>query len=292
MLGESKFNILNCVPQEFLPKTLFCDSPHNSQDILHQMEELQISFPVIAKPDVGERGFMVTKVHSPADLQTYIDKFPHAFIIQEYVSLPYEAGVFYYKIPNQEKGVVSSLVIKEMLFVVGDGKKKLGELIMLNDRAVIQVKSLKNLFASEWNLVIPAGEHRELISIGNHCRGTKFINGNQLITPSFINIIEQMASRIDSFYYGRFDVRAQNLEALLNGDFKILEVNGAGAEPAHIYDPSISIWEGQKTLLNYWKLLFRISTINHKERGITYLSLTECWKEFRRFKYLKTIPGH
>ena len=55
---------------------------------------------------------------------------------------------------------------------------------------------------------------------------------------------------------------------------KIMELNGAGAEPAHIYHPNSSLWTAYKVLLSHWKVMYDISVINHK-KGIPYLTLKE-----------------
>ena len=78
-----------------------------------------------------------------------------------------------------------------------------------------------------------------------------------------------------SFYYGRFDIRYQSRELLEQGkSFSIIEVNGAGSEPTHIYDPRHSIFFAWKEIVRHWRLLFSISCANHR-LGYPYLSLWE-----------------
>jgi hypothetical protein len=60
-------------------------------------------------------------------------------------------------------------------------------------------------------------------------------------------------AQIPEFYYGRLDIMFTSWEDLAQGlNFSIVEVNGAGSEPTHIYDPKHSIffaWNGNyKTL--------------------------------------------
>ena len=50
-----------------------------------------------------------------------------------------------------------------------------------------------------------------------------------------------------------------------------MELNGAGSEPSHIYQPGASLWNAYKSLFFHWKVLFRISRAN-KKRGTPYLT--------------------
>ena len=78
-------------------------------------------------------------------------------------------------------------------------------------------------------------------------------------------------------------MRCATLEDLENGRVKIMELNGCGAEPAHIYHPGSSIWSGINTLITHWKNLYRVSKENH-ERGVPYLTLQEGRKIYKRVK--------
>ncbi|HOZ87200.1 MAG TPA: hypothetical protein PL029_05545, partial [Bacteroidia bacterium] len=54
---------------------------------------------------------------------------------------------------------------------------------------------------------------------------------------------------------GRYDIRCTSIEDLKKGNnFSILELNGSGAEPAHIYDPNFSYLKAQTVLINYKKI--------------------------------------
>ncbi|MCH2044452.1 MAG: hypothetical protein MK212_10085 [Saprospiraceae bacterium] len=57
----------------------------------------------------------------------------------------------------------------------------------------------------------------------------------------------------------------------------ILEINGAGADPAHVFDPKVSIFQKYKAIFKQWKTMFRIARANRKN-GLKYMN----WKEARR----------
>ena len=86
---------------------------------------------------------MVERINSEDDIDKYLLKMKFDFIIQELVDLPLEYGIFYMRFPHHEKGVVTSIVMKEMLSVTGDGKSTLQELILNKDRAKLQWQKLK-----------------------------------------------------------------------------------------------------------------------------------------------------
>jgi hypothetical protein len=283
MFGESKNAILEMIPSEYCPETLLFESTVNINELKGKIVEQAIKYPFIAKPDVGERGLLVEKVNDELELQAYLDKVNVDFLIQEYIDLPEEVGIFYYRIPGEEKGTVSSIVIKELLFIVGDGSSSVGELMKLNDRALLQVEALKKKKPELLAKIPKAGESVEIEAIGNHNRGTKFINGNRHITERLTNVFDELSRHVNGFYYGRYDIRCKSIDAIVAGEgFKVLELNGAKSEPAHIYHPGFSIWKGYQSLFHHWKILFTISRINHRN-GTPYLSFRDGLKEFRGF---------
>jgi hypothetical protein len=287
MMGESKTEVLRKVPREIVPKTILVRLPVDIDAVLHIMNENNLAFPVIFKPDIGERGWLVRRINSAADIERYISEVPIDFIIQDYVTEPLEFGVFYYRYPGSDNGVVSSITAKEFLFVVGDGQSRLGQLILAKPRARLQSQRLRELFNKEWDLVLPEGEKKELVSIGNHVMGTKFINANHLITPKLIATFDRIGKQIDGFFFGRFDLRCASVADLEAGKVRVVELNGCGAEPAHIYDPGYSFWKAMGDLFTHVRHMYGISVENHN-RGVPYLSFSEGKSIYKRFKALRS----
>ncbi|HLO79289.1 MAG TPA: hypothetical protein VK196_22765, partial [Magnetospirillum sp.] len=56
--------------------------------------------------------------------------------------------------------------------------------------------------------------------------------------------------------------------------FKVVEVNGAGAEAVHIWDPDYPILAGYRTLFRQQSLMFAIGAAN-RARGIKPMTLRE-----------------
>ncbi len=151
---------------------------------------------------------------------------------------------------------------------------------------MLQWGLLKDKYKDRLGEILPKGKKELLIAIGNHCLGTKFLNGNHLITPQLSESFDRISKTIDGFYFGRYDLRCASLEDLENGNVKIVELNGCGAEPSHIYHPGASIWNGIDDLVTHWQNLYRVSKENH-QRGVAYLSFQEGRSIYKKFKALK-----
>lgn len=283
MLGESKKAALDLVPDLFKPKSILVKLPVTVDKVLADINKSGLTFPVIFKPDIGERGWLVRKIHNETEIAEYLSVVPTDFIVQEFLDLPLEFGVFYVRKPSEENGKVISITSKEMLTVVGNGVDTLAVLVYKNDRAKLQTERLAKIFALRWQTVIPKGEQVSLNTIGNHCLGTKFMNGSSLITDKLNASFDKLSKQVQGFYFGRYDLRCATLEDLENGSVKIMELNGCGAEPAHIYQPGFSLWQALVVLYRHWKVMYEISAENHKQ-GVPYISFAEARETYIRTK--------
>lgn len=283
MFGESKFDILKKLPSKYVPTTIRILWPAKPGEVTAAIRDAGMNFPVIFKPDIGERGLMVERINHEQDIEPYLRKLRCSLIVQELVTCPLEFGVFYLRFPTETKGRVISVVAKEMLSVIGDGRSTLAQLVLENDRAKLQWEKLKIRYHDRLDSVLPFGEKLELVSIGNHCLGTKFINANHLIDDRLSASFDEISCRVQGFYFGRYDLRCQSVEDLYAGNVKVMELNGCGAEPAHIYDSQYSLWSAFYDLVRHWDLIFRIARANN-ELGVEYISHREAYAYYRKFK--------
>jgi hypothetical protein len=283
MFGESKFEVLKRIPAALIPKTVLIKLPTTTEDVMSEISRQGFSLPVIFKPDIGERGYRVKRIDGETEIAEYVSTAPYDFLVQELVTLPMEFGVFYARHPGKENGQVTSIVMKEMLSVVGDGDLTLRQLILKEDRALLQWEKLKQKFSADLGKIIPVEKVVELVSIGNHALGTKFLNGNHLINGKMNETFDNISKQIDGFYFGRFDLRCESIGDLQTGNFKILELNGCGAEPAHIYDPDFKLLSAMIVLVKHWKTIFEIARQN-KKKGVDYIRLKEARIFYRKFK--------
>ena len=287
MMGESKFDVLNLIPDRFKPKTILIRLPTMLPEVEAKMRDAGISYPCVFKPDIGQRGWMVQIIHNSEAAQNYLSRIRIPFLVQELVDDPCEYGVFYVRKPDEPAGKIVSLTGKQMLTVVGDGKKTLGQLIRSSPRALLQIDRLKELFSSDWNIVLTAGEKLVLNPIGNHCLGTCFLDHGHLISDQLNQTFDQLSNQIQGFYFGRFDLRCAREEDLYTGNVKILELNGCGAEPAHIFQPGFPLTTAMKVLFRHMRDMYEVSVQNNR-RGIPYLGLRE---GIRIYRYATSVMG-
>jgi len=283
MFGESKFHILEKIPSRYKPVTQLVTVPSTTDQVVKILQDANIQFPAIFKPDLGERGFMVKRINSRNEIDAYLASVNVNFIAQELIDLPLEFGVFYTRFPTQDHGNVTSITMKEMLFVTGDGNSTLRELIFRKDRAKLQWNNLKETYRARLEDVIPRDEKIELVSIGNHCLGTKFINANHLINKHLSNTFDKISKAIPGFYIGRFDLRCESIEHLYDGNVKIMELNGCGAEPAHVYHPGFPFFKAVRTFCEHWRNIFNIARENER-LGTRYTTTREAYRYYKLFK--------
>ncbi|WP_020533587.1 ATP-grasp domain-containing protein [Flexithrix dorotheae] len=281
VMGESKISVLNKIQPAFLPKTIFLEKGKSINEYYSLIESINLSFPLIVKPNIGERGKGVEKINSKAELDTYFSSHNEDLLVQEYIDFHLELGILYYRYPGKPQGDISSVVVKGFLTIEGNGNSTLQELVENNTRAKGRKAYLQAKFEDKWKEIIPKGTQLLLEPIGNHCRGTVFKNGNHLINSQLVNVINEIACGIEGYYYGRFDLRVKSLEDLYKGEnIKILELNGVSSEPAHIYDPSMKLWKAYKDVFKHAKIIWEIGRANHK-KGVPYTSLNTFLKDLK-----------
>ena len=227
------------------------------------LEIEQLDYPVVLKPDCGERGSGVAVIRSLTELTDYLEEATERVVIQEYVG-GLEFGIFYHRSPSEQSGHILSITRKEFPHVVGDGTSTLEDLVLADSRAVMLAATYLDQCPRDPQAVIPDGEVVQLVEIGAHCRGTIFLDGGNLETAALLRAIDGSAQALPGFYFGRFDVRSESVEALREGKFRILELNGVTSEASHIYDPRVSVIEAYRTLFKQWRIAFQIGELNRQ----------------------------
>ena len=291
-LLESKKKIYDIMPQEYYPCTILVQPGEPADVILQRVRAAHMIFPLIVKPDIGGKGRGVKKVSTEEELVSYIQQFPFDMLVQAFVPFEEEVGIFYYRYPGEAKGNISGIVGKHFLTVKGDGQSTIEALLSKRKRYVLQIPALKELLGDGLNEVLPAGEERLLVPYGNHARGARFADYTHWADERLVDAIDMICQKVPGFYYGRLDIRYKTLEALKQGkDFSIIELNGAGSEPTHMYDPRYTIFHAWKMIVQHWLILWRISRRNHA-KGIPYMSMKDGLKMFRETrKYDKMLDS-
>ena len=291
---ESKFDTIELVPNKFKPKTIFVKANSDFNCIIDKLKNKEITFPLIAKPDIGFRGLLVQKIASKDELKIYFDKYPIAIIIQEFLDYKNECGIFYHRNPNEKKGKITSITLKRFLTVTGNGSSTLKELISLDNRARLYVELLEDLHQEKLLQTPLKGEVVKLSTIGNHSKGTQFMCGAHLKTKKLEETFDSLSDSIPGWFYGRVDIKYNTFEELENGEnFKILEINGILAEPTHIYDAeNYNYFNALKAIRTHWKSLYQVATTNHKDYQVPYKSSKKFISEmFELRAYTKKIKS-
>ena len=255
-INYSKYDILKQIDPKYLPITYFFKEIN--------AETIPLNFPFIVKPDEGERGIAVELIRDKKDWIDYISTQNKNLIIQEFNEFPLEFGAFYVRLPKENNGKIISMTGKDFLQIKGDGKSTFQELLQQDIRAVFRLDYLLDRYKSQLNEIVQKDKVILIEPIGNHNRGTKFLDASHLISKNLSDEIDLVAKSIDGFYYGRFDIKTKSIEDLQNGNFVILEVNGANSEATHIYDPKHNLIFAYKEVLKHLNYQHKIAKQNHK----------------------------
>lgn len=285
LFSYSKFKILQSLDKQKLPLQFLISSENNSQNAFLLCEQKRIQFPLILKPDYGERGKAVAFIETEEDFHKYPYWNKLDIIVQEYIDLPLELGVFWIRDMKSNKGFISSLMERSLLKLKGNGKENVFQLLSKDSRLERYAKKVKTHYPKKTELIPAQGEVILIEPIGNHNRGTVFLNCMDQIDDNLTRVMNDLLIPVRGFNYGRLDIRAASWEDLKSGkNFKVLEVNGANSEPAHIYQPDSSIFEAYKSIFQHWKYIYKIAEFNRK-KGMKSESIKDLYRAYK--KYLK-----
>ena len=266
-VGESKSRILAAIgDRRRVADTWRVGSGAGGADAVARWAEGAAELPLVVKPDVGERGAGVEIVRSRRELDERLAAPAPGLIVQEYVPGK-ELGVFYYRIPGEERGHIFGITEKHPPAVTGDGRQTIGGLILDDKRLRCQRRMFARQLGAAIDRVPGPGERVILEERGNHCYGCEFRDGGHLETPALTAAIEEVSRSIDGFYFGRYDIRGPTMEDIQAGRFKVIELNGVSSEATNIYDSRNTLFAAYGTLFRQWTLAFRIGAAN-RARGV------------------------
>ncbi|GAB4091756.1 ATP-grasp domain-containing protein [Flaviaesturariibacter terrae] len=289
--GESKREMYEQLPPGSFPDTIYITPGIPFAQVREQVEQSPIRLPFIVKPDVGMAGILFRKIFSFEELEAYHAKMPVDYLVQALIPYPVEFSIFYYRYPGQEQGVITGFLQKEPMSVTGDGSSTLLQLIEQHPNARFRVEEMRQ--KHDVTRVLPAGEKFFLTYAANLNRGGVFYNLHREIDPTLVRLMDGINLYSKEFYYGRYDLKAASLEDLRAGkNFLLLEYNGSGAEPNHVYQQNMTLRAAHREILRHWKVLYEISMINRRN-GIPVWPLRKGWRFLQgskaHFKLLKQL---
>lgn len=290
LIGESKFATLAELwrrhPGYVAETYLIPVEPVASQ--MNRFEHLRhdkaLEYPLVLKPDVGQRGFGFRIVHSDAETRSYLELFRRDTLLQRYAPGPYEAGILHYRFPGEDKGKIFAITDKVFPVLVGDGRQTLEELIHSDERASVVAGIYLKRFSGERHRVLAPGESFRLVEAGNHCQGAIFLDGQRLFSRELEETIDLISRSLPGFFVGRYDVRYASEADLRQGrNFQIIELNGASSEATSIYDPRNSLTNAYRTLFRQWEIVFAIGDRNRRLglRPTSMRAVLKSWNDYR-----------
>ncbi len=283
MVGEGKleyFNSMGNYAHKYVAaySSIVNMGPERLQAAKNAMRSVNLFYPVIMKPDIGWCGFGVRLVHNDQELEQYLNQFPlkARVIFQCYLPQDGEAGIYYTRSPESSHGHIIAIVLRHYPSVTGDGVRSINELMVRDKRSARLGRDGLSEARVHTHYIPSAGEHVRLTTIGSTRVGGLYTDASELITKPLINAIDLIAKDMQNFHVGRFDIRYDSLEALTNGNgFKIMEVNGAGSEAVHAWDPKFTLRQAYSIVFDKQRMLFsmgdKMRQRGHKPVGVLKL---------------------
>lgn len=259
MLHDRKTDIYSLLPQHIVPATTIITS-RSSTDIF--IEENNLKFPLIVKPNVGLKGFKVCKISNAEELNSFFlenDVNEREWLLQEYLDHDKEFSVLFYRYPKKKKTGVSSFIEKTYPQVVGDGIKTLRVLIKEYNNPFLIKKDVFKRFAETLDTVPVKGEKIILDFIGNYGRGAKFHSKMEYVSEEMNTMLSSLFQNAEGLNFFRIDFKSNSVKDFLKGDFKVLEINGMKSEPLHIYDADSSLLNNSKIIKEHWSIIENIT---------------------------------
>lgn len=274
------------LPPGSYPRTIYISHASPFEEVERQIIAGGFKYPIAAKPDVGMMGFLFRQISNADEFRQYHEIIPIDYLVQDLITYPIEVSVFYYRFPNEEKGTITGFLKKELLQVTGDGKLTLLELINSYPRARFRLAEMKSKHEQKLNDIIPLDEVYCLSYALNLSRGGKMVSLDHEKDEKLARVFDDLNRYSKHFYYGRYDVKCASIEDLKEGkNFSILEFNGSGAEPHHVYGNGNNLFQAYRIILQHWNILYKISRYNH-------ISGIEYWGFKKGLKFLKEAKKH
>ncbi|HUO01581.1 MAG TPA: VTT domain-containing protein [Rhizomicrobium sp.] len=289
LVGESKIATLQQLSRtanDFTARSSLIKAsvPDRMERLKDICAEQRLELPLVLKPDVAQRGSGFKLVRVWDDARDYLNQVTEDVVAQEYAPGPCEAGIFYYRFPNEERGRIFAITEKIFPTVTGDGIRTVEELVRADARAAIMAKTYLQRHRAIQGTVLEPGQTLKLVEAGNHCQGCIFRDGMHVWSDALETRIDEISRTVPGFFIGRYDVRYPGEADIMKGEnFKIVELNGASSEATSIYDARNSVFRAYATLFKQWDLVFAIGAANRKlgHRPATIALLREEWRKYQ-----------
>lgn len=285
IVEESKWDMFLKSPKSNTPHTALLPPLDDREKCLAFLKNNNLDFPLIVKPDLGMRGKGIQKIYGIEELMAFNPGTKYKFLIQEFLSYSKEIGLFIFKNPKTDQWQISSIMERKFPSIIGDGKSSIEKLIRQNSRTFLQLERWKCLKRFDFEKILPEGEILKLDHIGNHRLGTQFMDVQFRNNESLLKSIGAYCNQIEGLEYGRLDIVFNSWEELNRGEnFSVIEINGANAEPSHIYDPKHSIFYAWNGLYFHFRMQYLIAK-KARKNGRKAVSQAKAWSLLGGYKH-------
>lgn len=235
-------------------------------DAVAAMRSGGLSFPVVAKPDLGWCGYGVCRIDDRDALAAYLAAYPHGetVVLQRYLPERGEAGLFYMRHRDAQSGELIGILLRHYPRVVGNGRDSVATLIAADVRLQRTLHDAQHDCRFQPHHVPRDGEEVRLSTIASTRVGGLYQDATEDATPELLARVEAIARDMPDLHVARFDVRYADRDALRRGEFTIMEVNGAGSEAVHAWDPRYSIRDVYRIVFAKQRRLFAIADANRR----------------------------
>lgn len=268
-VGEPKIEIQHTFQdhEDLFPKTLFLPQNTTLSEAIPRIQDFiqkySLTYPLMFKPNVGEKGNGIIKIKQEAQWKEILKEPLKAdFLVQEFINLPCELGVFVIRNPKTQKPYIFSITHKTILSVRGDGKNTLKTLIEAHPRAWLMRRFFLEKHAHNLEMILSHDEVYEIGDLGNHCKGALFEDGEIYHTPALYEFVCMVCEKNPNFHYGRIDVKMDSLTQPVQ--FKLIEVNGTTSESTNMYDPRYTLLDAYRISFKHWSAQADIARHNIK----------------------------
>lgn len=284
--GEPKREMYAQLPPGTYPRSLYISPELPVDEAEKQVAAQHYTYPFVVKPDIGMMGLLFRRIDSPGAFRQYHQAIPVDYIVQELSHYPIEVSVFYYRFPGAKSGTITGFVRKEFLEVVGDGQSTLWALIERYDRVNFRRDEMRAKHAGHLDYVVPDGEIYCLNYALNLTRGGRLVSLAHEKDAQLLAVFDELSHHTKQFYFGRYDIKCQSISELKKGEhFTIIEFNGAGAAPHHVYGNGNSLWQAYQIVLHHWRVLYQISRDNRRRGALP-------WSFWRGWRFLAASEQH
>lgn len=202
------------------------------------------SVPLILKPLFGSQSRGVRKVTSLEAITSAIEEEP--MVLQPYVEAPKEYGINVMRVGSRLKIYGLTEVLGRAVW--GDGEHCLRALAEEKYDATVAAQVENGAWTPPDGVRVPI---QVAVCPGEGaCRDV-----TDQVTPKLRGACERAADQI-GLRFGRFDVKAESLEALQDGSFYILEANGSTSLDLTIYDDRYPLSVKIERLRAHWDEFF------------------------------------